>query len=171
MKAVYGKDAPSNNLKHWHRQFKCGCTSVETVPIPGRPYSTIDDATIPMAEATIWKDRHETERQLVHEVKINLGTVKKSSMTICTWEGVCLMDSTIAHTFTEARTGHQCAEALLTMYQDNKEDFFDRLQLQITKHGFITTIWRQNLNLSDGNIITRHLRKRYVSNPLWAKPC
>ena len=31
MKETYGKDAPSYDVvKHWHRQFKCGRTSVET---------------------------------------------------------------------------------------------------------------------------------------------
>ena len=31
MKVVYGEDAPSYEyVKHWHRQFKCGRTYVET---------------------------------------------------------------------------------------------------------------------------------------------
>ena len=47
MKVVYGEDAPSYDVvKHWHRQSKCGRTSVETVPIPGHPLSAIDNAKI-----------------------------------------------------------------------------------------------------------------------------
>ena len=43
--------------------------------------------------------------------------------------------------------------------------------LHITKHGFITMTRRQKLSLSDGYVMTRHLRKRHVSNRLRAKPC
>ena len=46
IKTVYGEYTPSYDVKHWHSEFKCGHTSVETVPIPGRPQSAIDDATI-----------------------------------------------------------------------------------------------------------------------------
>ena len=78
MKVVYGVDAPSYDVvQHWHRQFQCGCTSVETVPIPGHAMSAIDDATIQQIETTILEDRRVTERKLVHEVKINLGCVGK----------------------------------------------------------------------------------------------
>ena len=87
MKEVYGEDAPSYDVvKHWHRQFKCGRTSVETAPIPGRSQSAIDDATIQQVEAAILDDRRITVRQLAHEVKISVGSMEKSSMTICTWE-------------------------------------------------------------------------------------
>ena len=68
MKAVYGEDAGSYDVKNWHRQFKCGRTSVETVPIPipipGHPLSAIDDAIIQQIETAILEDRRLTERQL-----------------------------------------------------------------------------------------------------------
>ena len=36
MRVVYGEDVPSYEVvKPCHAQFKCGHTSVETVPIPG----------------------------------------------------------------------------------------------------------------------------------------
>ena len=38
MKVVHGEDAWSYLVvKHWHDQFRCGRTSVETVPITGHP--------------------------------------------------------------------------------------------------------------------------------------
>ena len=75
---VYGEDAPSYDVvKHWHGQFKCGHTSVEKVPIPGHPLSAMDDASIQQVETAILEDRCVTERQLVHEVKISLGSVEK----------------------------------------------------------------------------------------------
>ena len=78
MKVVYQEDDPSNDVvKHWHGQFKCGHASVEMVPIPGHPLSAIDDATIQQIETAILEDRCVTERQLVHEVKISLGSVEK----------------------------------------------------------------------------------------------
>ena len=47
MKAVYGEDAPSYDaVKHWHRQFKYGRTSVESVPISGHQLSTIANAIL-----------------------------------------------------------------------------------------------------------------------------
>ena len=57
MKAVYWEDAPSNDVvKHWHPQFKCGRTSVETVPISRHPMSAIDDATIQkLVTASFWR--------------------------------------------------------------------------------------------------------------------
>ena len=47
-------------VKDWHRQFKCGLTSMETVPIPGRLQSAIDDAIIQQVEAAILEDRRLT---------------------------------------------------------------------------------------------------------------
>ena len=78
MKAGYWEDAPSYDVvKHWHGQFKCGCTSVETVPIPGHPLSAFDDATIQQIETAILEDHRITEHQLVHEVKISMGSMEK----------------------------------------------------------------------------------------------
>ena len=58
MKDVYGDDAPSYDVvKHWHRQFKCGRKSVEMTPIPGRPQSASDDATIQQVAAAILDNR------------------------------------------------------------------------------------------------------------------
>ena len=47
MKEIYGEKTTSYDIvKHWHLQFMCGWTSVEMVPIPGRPQSAFDDDTI-----------------------------------------------------------------------------------------------------------------------------
>ena len=74
---VYGEDAPPYGVvKHWHGQLKCGHTSVETVPIPGHPMSAIDDANIQQIETSILEDRRVREHKLVHQVKINLGSVE-----------------------------------------------------------------------------------------------
>ena len=63
MKQSYGDDAPSYDVvKHWHHQFKCGRTSVETAPIPGCPQSAIDEDTIHQVEAAILEDRRITVR-------------------------------------------------------------------------------------------------------------
>lgn len=75
MKDTYGRDAPSYDVKHWHRQFKCGRTSVETAPIPGRSLSAIDEDTILQVEAAILEDRRITVRQLAQDVKISVGSV------------------------------------------------------------------------------------------------
>ena len=63
MKVVYGEDAQSYEVvKQWHGQFKCGRTSVETVPIPGHPLFAIYDDTIQQSEIIILNDRRVTER-------------------------------------------------------------------------------------------------------------
>ena len=78
------------------------------IRIPGHALSDINDATIPQIETSILEDRPATERQLVYEVNISLGSVeiiiyKHMHML----KGVCLMDSTVAHNFTEASTGQE----------------------------------------------------------------
>ena len=84
MKAVYGEDLPSYDVvKHWHRQFKCGRTSVETVLIPGHSLSAINDPTIQQILTAILEDRRVTDRQLVHAVLIRVNLWKASSMTVC----------------------------------------------------------------------------------------
>ena len=79
MKATYGEDAPSYDVvKHWHRQFKCGRTSVETAAIPGHPHSAIDEDTIHQMETAILADRRITVRQLAQDVRISVGSVEKN---------------------------------------------------------------------------------------------
>ena len=57
MKVGYGVDTMSyDGVKHWHGQFKCGRTSVETVPIPGHP-------TIQQVETAILENHRVTVRQ------------------------------------------------------------------------------------------------------------
>ncbi|XP_063847842.1 protein GVQW3-like [Scylla paramamosain] len=78
MKDTYGEGAPSYDVvKHWHHQFMCGWTSVETAPIPGRPQSAINEDTIRQVEAAILEDRRITVHQLAQDVKINVGSVDK----------------------------------------------------------------------------------------------
>ena len=78
IKTVYGEDAlPYDVVKHWHHQFKCGRISVEMVPIPWRPQSAIDDATIQQIETAIMEDHRVTVHQLAHEVKISVGNMEK----------------------------------------------------------------------------------------------
>ena len=68
------QDAPPYDVfKDWHRQFKCGRTSVETVTIPDRPQSAIDNATIQQDGAAILEARRVTVRQQANEVKISGG--------------------------------------------------------------------------------------------------
>ncbi|XP_063884716.1 histone-lysine N-methyltransferase SETMAR-like [Scylla paramamosain] len=103
MKDIYGEDAPSYDVvKHWHRQFKCGRTLVETAPILGGPQSSIHEDTIQQVEFTILEDRRITVRQLAQDVKINCGKQERV----------------------------QSSQALLTMCQENQEEFFDRLITQ-----------------------------------------
>ena len=74
---VYGEYAPSYDVvKYWNDQFKCRRTSEGTVPIHVHPLTAINDATIPQIETVILEDCCVTERQLVHAVKISLGSVE-----------------------------------------------------------------------------------------------
>lgn len=79
IKEVYGEDSPSYDVvKNWHRQFKCGRTSVETAPIAGRPHSAIDEHTIQQVEAAILENRRVTVRDLAQNVKISVASVEKN---------------------------------------------------------------------------------------------
>ena len=81
MKAVYGEDVPLYDVvKHWHGQFggqfKCGRTSVETVPFSGHPCPPLMMlGTIQQIETATLENRRVTERKLFHEVKISLRFV------------------------------------------------------------------------------------------------
>ena len=131
MKEVYGEDAPSYDVvKHWHRQFKCGRTSVETAPIPGRSQSAIDDATIQQVEAAILDDRRITVRQLAHEVKISVGSVEKIIHDHLHMGKVSARWIPRLLTPFQKQERVECSQALLTMCRDNQEDFFDRLITQ-----------------------------------------
>ena len=131
MKEVYGEDAPSYDVvKHWHRQFRCGRTSVETAPIPGRSQSAIDDATIQQVEAAILDDRRITVRQLAHEVKISVGSVEKIIHDHLHMGKVSARWIPRLLTPFQKQERVECSQALLTMCRDNQEDFFDRLITQ-----------------------------------------
>ncbi|CAI5785162.1 Hypothetical predicted protein [Podarcis lilfordi] len=79
MKGSYGEDAPLYDVvKHWHRQFKCGRTSVETAPIPGQPQSPIDEDTIQQVEAAVLEDPCITVCLLAADVKISVGPVRSN---------------------------------------------------------------------------------------------
>ena len=78
IKEIYGEDAPSFDVViHWHYQFKCGRTPVETNTMPEVLQSAIADDTNQQVEATILDDRCITIRQLVQDVKINVRYVEK----------------------------------------------------------------------------------------------
>ena len=76
------------------------------IPISGHALSAINDATTPQIETSILEDRPVIKRQLVYEVNINLGSVENIIYEhMHMLKRVCLMDSSVAHNFTEARTG------------------------------------------------------------------
>lgn len=128
MKATYGEDAPSYDVvKHWHRQFRHGRTSVETAPIPGRPQSAIDEDTIHQVEIAILEDRSITVRQLAQVAKISVGSVDKILHDHLHMQKLFAQWVPSILTPFQKQERVQCSKALLAMYQENKEDFFDRL--------------------------------------------
>ena len=131
MKETYGEDAPSYDVvKHWHRQFKCGRTSVETAPIPGRPHSVIDEGTIRQVEAAILEDRRTTVRQLAQGVKISVGSVEKIIHDHLHMRKVSARWVPRLLTPFQKQERVTCSQALLDMCQGNQEDFFNRLITQ-----------------------------------------
>ena len=78
---------------------------METVPIPKHPLSSIDDDTIQQIETAILEDRCVTERQQDREIKTSVGSEGKNICDNLQRKNACLMDFTVAHTFTESRTG------------------------------------------------------------------
>ena len=98
-----------------------------TVPIPGRPQSAIDDATIQQVEAAILEDRRVTVCQLAHEAKISVGSVEKNIHDHLLMGEVS--DRWIPRLLTPLQKQErvECAKALLIMRQDNQDDFFDKL--------------------------------------------
>ena len=131
MKETYGEDSPSYDVvKHWHRQFKCGRTSVETASILERPHSAIDEDTIRQVEEAILEDCRKTTCQLAQDVKISVGSEEKivhdhlhMRMVSARWVPRLLT------TFQKLERV-KCSQALLDMCQGNQEDFFNRLITQ-----------------------------------------
>jgi histone-lysine N-methyltransferase SETMAR len=131
MQATYGKDASSYDVvKHWNRQFKCGRVSVEAAPIPGRPQSAIDEDSIRQVEAAILEDRRITVRQLAQDVKISVGSVEKVIHDHLHMRKVSARWVPRLLTPFQKQERVTCSQALLTMCQENQEDFFDRLITQ-----------------------------------------
>lgn len=131
MKDTYGEDAPSYDVvKHWHRQFKCGRTSVETAPIPGRPQSVIDEDTIRQVETAILEDRRITVRQQARNVKISVVSVDKIIHDHLHMRKLPARWVPRLLTPFQKQERVRCSQALLTMCQENQEEFFDRLITQ-----------------------------------------
>ncbi|XP_071114560.1 protein GVQW3-like [Haliotis cracherodii] len=131
MKASYEEDAPSYDVvKHWHRQFKCGRTSVETAAIPGRPHSAIDEDTIYQVETAILADRHITVRQLVQDVKISIGSVEKIIHDNLNMHKVSARCIPRLLTPFQKQERVNCSKDLLDICQKKQANFFDRLITQ-----------------------------------------
>ncbi|XP_029650201.1 uncharacterized protein LOC115223668 [Octopus sinensis] len=117
--------------------------------MPGQPHSTIDDDTIYKMEAAILEEHRITIRQLAQEVKISVGSVEK------------LIHDHLHMRKLSARINS--SQALLTMRQENKKDFFGRLIIQDE-----TWVHHYDLRLkssrSNGSMITHHLQRRLASN-------
>ena len=96
------------------------------VPIPVHPLSAVDNSTIQQIETAILEDRHVTGHQLVHEVKISVGSVEKIIYDhMHMWQVSALWFPRLL-TPLQKQERVNCAKALLTMYLDNQEDFFDK---------------------------------------------
>lgn len=131
IKEVYGEDSPSYDVvKNWHRQFKCGRTSVETAPIAGRPHSAIDEHTIQQVEAAILENRRVTVRDLAQNVKISVGSVEKIIQDHLHMRKVSARWVPRLLTPFQKQERVECSQALLTMCHGNQEDFFNRLITQ-----------------------------------------
>ena len=131
IKETYGDDTPlCDVVKHWHRQFKCGRTSVETAPIPGRPHSAIDEDTIHQVEAAILEDRCITVCQLVQNVKISVGSVEKIIRDHLHMHKVSARWIPKLLTPFQKQERVDCSKALLDTCQENQEGLLDRLVTQ-----------------------------------------
>ena len=103
---------------------------METIPIAGYPLSAIDGVTIQQIVTYILEDCRVKERQLVHVVKVSVWSVEN-----IIHDHIHMVNMS-AGWFLRLLTPLQkqervmCTKALLTMYQDNVEDFFDRLITQ-----------------------------------------
>ena len=111
-------------------RYPCTCISVQTVPIPGHPLSAIDNTTIKQIETAILEDRLITKRQVVHEVNISVGVVEKIFHDLMHIGKLSARWITWLHTALQKQKRVKCAKALLTMYQDNLKDSFNRLITQ-----------------------------------------
>ncbi|XP_029646115.2 uncharacterized protein LOC115219953 [Octopus sinensis] len=128
MKEAYGHNAPSYDVvKHWHRQFKCGWTSVETASISGRPHSTIDDDTIQKVETAILEDHCIAIRQLAQEVKISVWSVEKVIHDHLHMQKLSAQWIPRMLTPFQEQKRVNCFQAHTAMCQENDEDFFGRL--------------------------------------------
>ena len=128
---IYKDKAPSYGIvKHWHRHFRCGRTSVESELIPGRLHSFADEGTIEKMEPLVMEDRMISVRQLAEEVKISVGSVEKILHDHLQLRKVCARwIPRILSSFQKADRQQKC-EYLLYLYYNNDELFVCHLITQ-----------------------------------------
>ncbi|XP_029648011.1 uncharacterized protein LOC115222046 [Octopus sinensis] len=168
LKEVYGDDVASYDVvKHWYRQFKCGRTSVETIPTAGRRHSAIDDDAVHKVEAAILKARCITIRQVAPEVKISVGSMEKNhSRPFALAEAVCTMDFPDARTFSETERS-QLPPGSFGNVPRKRGRFFEGIITE-DETGALTRVLRLKSSRSNGSI-THHLLRRLLSNPQQAR--
>ncbi|KAK8384231.1 hypothetical protein O3P69_009169 [Scylla paramamosain] len=92
--------------------------------------SAIDEETIRQVEAAILEDRRITVRQLAQDVDINVRSMDKIIHDHLHMRKLSARWVPRLLTPFQKQERVQCSQALLTMYQKNQEEFFDRPIMQ-----------------------------------------
>ncbi|XP_037781933.1 uncharacterized protein LOC119578419 [Penaeus monodon] len=143
MKATYGEDVPSYDIKHCHSHFRCGRRSVEMAPISGITQPAIDEDTIHPVETAILEDHRSTVRHLAQYVKISVRSVDKIIHDHLHIQKPARWVPRPLTPFQKQGRVY-CSKALLVMCQENQEDFLNRLIMQdeiwMERHRFLKSL-------------------------------
>lgn len=128
MVAVYGDDSPSyDTVVRWKRNFQTGHMSLTDDARSGRPSITDDLDTVKKVEALVLEDRRITIEVVMNEVGLSYGSVWKiihdqlhMSKVSARWVPRLL-------TPFQKQTRHELSQQMLTLLEQDEEDFFARL--------------------------------------------
>lgn len=128
MTTVYLEDCPSyDTVVRWKRNFQTGHMSLTDEPRSGRPSFTDDAATVKKVENFILEDRRVTIQMIMRETGLSYGSVCKiiheelhMSKVSARWVPRLL-------TPLQKQTRHDLSREMLTLLEQDEEDFFSRL--------------------------------------------
>ncbi|XP_076059369.1 histone-lysine N-methyltransferase SETMAR-like [Oratosquilla oratoria] len=134
MKAVYGDDCLSyDSVVRWKRNFQTGHMSLTDEPRTGQPSLTDSVATVKKEEDLILEDRRVAIHVIMHETGLSYGSVWKIVHDELHMFKVSARWVPRLLTPLQRQTRRDLSKQMLTLLEQDEEDFFGRLKAKVQK--------------------------------------